>query len=584
MTDQKGTGADHKGADKKAGKKPRKDNRAQHKGAGGGKPEQGRQGRERVARGQSAQDKSVQHKGGQGAQDKSRPDKSAHDKANQQKTPQSQPAQPAKPAREDKAGADKPAAGKPAAKVGDAKPAAQAGAGDQDSAVQREQAGRQDSAKTTPPKSTATRSTASAAASGGTGGTSAGTPPAGSGGEPPRKGGKGALVVAIIALLIAVLALLGAAWLWYHDQQQAAVFEQQAEAVDKQVEQMQSALESSGRVDVKGEIENTLKQQLQPQLEKFDKRLDQLQSNLDQAGEKRQQALSELRDNLQQAQSRLAEVQQSRHGLMQKWQLNQIEHLLVVANRRLQLYGQPEQAEKALELANNAIAQIDDPRLFAVRKQIIDEIAALEALPSPDIEGVALQLSTFIDQIEQGLPLASDVPQDYQADDKAGTSGEDGFDLGESWDQFRDSMASALQRLVTIQRGDGSRSAALLPPDQVYFLNQNLMLELRSARLALLEGNAQQYRSSLKAARSWLQQYFDTSNDAVAAMIDRLKKMQNVKLDWNAPDISGSLEKLRDYMAEQSQDGGVEAANAEQGGAAAQDQNSTAVDNQQDSK
>ena len=42
-----------------------------------------------------------------------------------------------------------------------------------------------------------------------------------------------------------------------------------------------------------------------------------------------------------------------------------------------------------------------------------------------------------------------------------------------------------LKRLVQIRRVDGNE-AVLLPPDQAYFLRENLRLRLLSARLALL--------------------------------------------------------------------------------------------------
>src|SRR5699024_520461 len=115
-----------------------------------------------------------------------------------------------------------------------------------------------------------------------------------------------------------------------------------------------------------------------------------------------------------------------------------------------------------------------------------------------------------------------------------------GIDVSAGWQHFVDSVGTALHSMVTVRRADGTQ-AALLPPDQVYFLTQNLMLELRAARLALLEGNSTLYRDSLSTAVGWLQQYFDTGAPAVKTMIDRLGQMQNVKLDWQAPDISGSL-------------------------------------------
>ncbi len=63
-------------------------------------------------------------------------------------------------------------------------------------------------------------------------------------------------------------------------------------------------------------------------------------------------------------------------GNSQRWDLNQIEALLQAANQRLQLYDDPEGARQALELASDAIARKSDPRLFDLRGEIANEVAA----------------------------------------------------------------------------------------------------------------------------------------------------------------------------------------------------------------
>src|SRR5699024_10084555 len=187
---------------------------------------------------------------------------------------------------------------------------------------------------------------------------------------------------------------------------------------------------------------------------------------------------------------------------------------------------------------------------------------------TPDIGGLAMTLSAFVDQVPE-LPLASDMKTSYEPEEEASTEAEEtdtgdaGDEQASGWQRFKDTVGSAMQDMVTIRRSDGTQPA-LLPPDQVYFLRQNLMLELRAARLAVLEGETEQYRSSLKSAIEWLQEYYATEQSAVEAMLEQLKRMRNVELEWQAPVISGSLEALRDYIDARSEEGGDNSAEGSQ--------------------
>lgn len=354
----------------------------------------------------------------------------------------------------------------------------------------------------------------------------------GSGNGKPPSGGTGRSLLTIFALLVALVALVVAGWLWYRGQQRLAAFNERIDTVEV-------ALESNVQ-DV-----------VLPRLAQLQGRVESLSGT----HAAQQQTLAEIQDKLEETRLQLSGLSQRLEGGVRRWQLMQIEDLLLTANRRLQLYGDPGDARAALKLANAAVARLNDPRLFEVRSRIVDEIAALNALPDPDIEGLALALTALIEQVPT-LPLASDVPDEYQPESAQGQgqgqTADTRIDLSSGWRHFVDSVGEALQSMVTIRRADGTQRA-LLPPEQVYFLTQNLILELQSARLALLEGNSEVYRASLSAAVDWLQQYYATGDPAVAAMIDRLRQMQNIKLDWQAPDISGSLTALRSYMQARSQ-------------------------------
>lgn len=378
--------------------------------------------------------------------------------------------------------------------------------------------------------------------------------------ERSGSGGRGTLI-AVVALIVAIAALIGAGWLWYRGEQKLA-------ALDSRVQTVEQGIQSS------------VQEVVMPRLSKFDQRLQSLSSDLESVQQNSQQQadrLGGMQKSLQDAQSQTAQLADRLEGNAQRWDVNQIEALLRAANQRLQLFEDPAGARQALQFASDAIGRKGDPRLFEIRSEIVNEIAALRALPQPDIEGLALDLAAMVKQVPD-LPLASTVPGAYsqsgdasggepggdgqanqQANQQADSAAEQSTDsdgttldnvkskLTQGWGQFQSSVGEALSGMMTIRRSDGTQSA-LLPPDQVFFLSQNLQLELRAARLALLEGDTDSYRESLGAARQWLDDYYDTGASQVSSMRERLDQISNVKLDWDAPDISQSLSMLRDRM------------------------------------
>ncbi|MES1929879.1 hypothetical protein SADO_11504 [Salinisphaera dokdonensis CL-ES53] len=400
-----------------------------------------------------------------------------------------------------------------------------------------------------------TAGSASHAASGGSTGTPHRATPAASGNG--GNGGGASKIIAIVAVVIAIIALIISGWLYSRGQDRLA-------SLDSRLNTVENGMESNVQ-DV-----------VMPRLKRFESQLESVSNDAQQQAE----SVSSLQESVQQTQTQMADVADKVQGSNNRWDLNQIESLLRAANQRLQLHDDPQGARKALELASDAIRRKNDPRLFDLRGEIANEIAALEALPDPDVEGMSLALVAMIEQVPQ-LPLASNVPGEFKSGDGSSSSeadsGQDseadsGMSMDEfqakfsqGWDHFTDSVGEALSGMLTIRRSDGTQRA-LLPPEQAFFLNQNLQLELRTARLALLERDTENYRESLANARQWLEDYYDTSAAPVSNMRERIGQMSNVKLDWDAPDISASLVELRETMSQRAERANGGSSNAQGSG------------------
>lgn len=366
------------------------------------------------------------------------------------------------------------------------------------------------------------------------------------GGQGEGKSGAIGLVIAVVALVIALLAAAGAGWLWYRSQSTAAELSSRVNTVEKGMQANVQKVVMPRLSDMKEHI-----QSLSSNVSGLSDRLDQ-----------RQKQVKQLQSQIRHVQTQNTQLADRLDGTHQRFIEQRIEALLVAANQRLRLYNDPVTAQQALKLADQAIQQAGDPRLYPVRRDIADEIAALKALPNPDVEGLSLKLSNLVKQVPT-LPLATNVPSEYHnSQSNKGNAGDaktdassnalSSIDVSRGWHHFVDSLGGALSSMVTVRRANGTQNApALMAPDQAYFLTQNLQLQLRSAQLELLSRDTQAYQDSLSSAHDWIKQYFDNDASSVKAVLDTFNELSNVKLDWQAPDISASLSTLRSLMADQ---------------------------------
>lgn len=381
-------------------------------------------------------------------------------------------------------------------------------------------------------------------------------------GQPEKDGRRRSvgLVVAVIALIVAILAAAFSGYLWYRGQQRLTDLDSRIDTVKTSLHHDVHGVVMPKLSQVRHRMQKLSQQtdQLSQQTHELSQRTDQLSQTLNQ----RQQHIAQLQQTIQHVQAQNKQLSDQLGGNHERFVEQRIALLLEAANQRLQVEHDPKGAAQALSLADQAIQNSGDQALHPVRAKIADEMAAIKALPNPDIEGLSLKLSNMIQQIPK-LPLKSNVPSHYQpSSSKAGsaTSGgksgqtDDsmefaGIKLAKKWHQFVNSVGNALSRMVTIRHANGTENApALMAPEQSYFLVQNLQLQLRTARLALLGRNAQTYDEALAEARDWIQKYFDTSDSAVSSVLDDLSQLSQVKLKWQAPDLSSSLNTLHQIM------------------------------------
>ena len=220
------------------------------------------------------------------------------------------------------------------------------------------------------------------------------------------------------------------------------------------------------------------------------------------------------------------------------WAFADIEQSVLLASQQLQIAANVRAALIGLENAEARLQRMDQPRYAALRRALARNIEKLKGLPLVDIYGSSARLDEVIAAVDK-LPLAMDAH--VKPEKSAAASPLAGAPV---WERVLGEMWQELRQLVRIQR-TGVQDAALLAPDQAFFLRENLKLRLVGARVALLSRDTKSYQVDLSAAQGLLEKHFEKGDPAVTAMIGTLRKLQAAQVQVDIPDLAETLEALR---------------------------------------
>jgi len=262
-----------------------------------------------------------------------------------------------------------------------------------------------------------------------------------------------------------------------------------------------------------------------------------------------QEGLREAQAKLAQLETKIAESQNQQVALealyqelsrsRDEWVLAEVEQILTIAAQQLQLAGNVQAALVALQTADARLARSDRLQFTPLRKVLARDIERLKGTPSLDIAGFALRLDQVIAQVD-GMPLASEqrsagAPRAAPARPEANVWARLGTEI---WDEMK--------QLVRIRNLD-QPEAPLLPPNQAFFLRENLKLRLLNARLALLARDQRTFREDLGVASSWIRNYFDARSRPATAALASLNQLGASGISVELPSIAESLTAVRNY-------------------------------------
>ncbi len=329
-----------------------------------------------------------------------------------------------------------------------------------------------------------------------------------------------------LALPISIIALGAAGYLYWLSLQQDSNVAQNNAAIESQVST--SLNEARGSLDQAIASMNQKLGQLQAQSQSDKNNINELQARLTKS---------------------IQQVTATQNTSRKDWLLAEVEYLLRLANQRVLMEQTTDGAIKLLKSADKILKETDDVSIYEVRKSLAADIAALEAVPSLDTEGVFLKLGALNSQVSnlRLIPISEqrklpDLLEEVtpEAVSESWTAG-----LEESWGN----AVSKLDKLVVIQHRD-EPIEPLLSPEQSYYLQQNLHLMLEQAQLALLQRKQASYDASLVKAHEWIETYFEEKDGTTQSLLRGITELQSVQVTNKMPDISGSLRTLKGYLTQ----------------------------------
>ncbi|MEQ5816837.1 uroporphyrinogen-III C-methyltransferase [Marinobacter sp. NFXS11] len=231
------------------------------------------------------------------------------------------------------------------------------------------------------------------------------------------------------------------------------------------------------------------------------------------------------------------------------WLLAEAEYLLRIANQRLMIEKDIRGAMSALEAADEVLTESDDIGVYPVRQQLAREILALKGLTGVDRTGLYLTLEAAIDSIHQltDQALISENAPGFVVSAAQGESAGTGEEPGamvQAWNKVK----ATLMQVVVVRRMD-EPVKPLLSPDQSAYARLNLQLMLEEAEMAVLRGNQPLYERALTKARTTIDDWYNASNPRVTALSETLAELAGKNVDPELPDISQSLDLLKERLA-----------------------------------
>ncbi len=287
--------------------------------------------------------------------------------------------------------------------------------------------------------------------------------------------------------------------------------------------------------------------------------------------------------------SQLEELMQSLSRSRDENLVVDIESALRLAQQQAQLTGSAEPLVAALRSADQRLSRAAQPRLNPLQRAVVKDMERIRNASLTDVPALMIKLDELVRLVDD-LPVVNALVVNGQARLPASVSlnaststpvttlssvnalGAPGASskpasavpvadaadsqLEKTWASLLEklSLTGLAQRVLGGVRDESRKllrvsridypEAALLSPEQSFFLRENLKLRLLNARLSLLSRQTESARSDLQNASAWMARYFDPTARRTQLASQLLQQVQSQLKTSELPRLDDTMSAL----------------------------------------
>jgi len=242
--------------------------------------------------------------------------------------------------------------------------------------------------------------------------------------------------------------------------------------------------------------------------------------------------------------------------------LADVEASLRVAMQQASLTGSTDPVVTILKQSDERLARYNNPRLERIRRAIARDLDRVRTVSAVDVPSLTIRLDEAVRMVDE-LPLVS-TPERATAAGRAAAASAAASAQGarlaakaasaassatgapppawvaslqHAWEGFSVPFLTELKQAVRVTSIEHPE-AALMTPEQSFFLRENLKLRLLNARLAILSRQFDLSQADLQQAQTALERYFDHGSRRVVAVAELLRQVsaQAKQVSFPRPD------------------------------------------------
>jgi uroporphyrin-3 C-methyltransferase len=216
-----------------------------------------------------------------------------------------------------------------------------------------------------------------------------------------------------------------------------------------------------------------------------------------------------------------------------------IESAILLAQQQAQLTGSIEPLLAALKSAYQRVARAAQPRLTPLQRAIGRDIDRVKSAAVSDTPGLLVKLDELVhladelvmaNAVASATAVASAKRQSHEAPPVW-------------WQGILQLVRDEVRGLLRVSRVE-QPEAALLSPEQTFFLRENFKLKLLNARLGLLARQLESSRADLADASMSLNKYFDATSRKTQTAVALLQQVQGQMKTLQLPRVDETLAAL----------------------------------------